>query len=219
MTIQHAVTRLEGSQRHALGDALSAAFLAEPNFTYMLPNPTHRRSTLAWFFRTIVAGIGLGSGEIYTTAMTNGGAVWLKPGHTVTFAASVRVGILAMPFVFGWHGFRRSLAVSTMLDQARLQYAPAQHWYLMALGVIPTKQGQGLGGALLHPILAHADATGLPCYLETFKPRTVAFYEHHGFRVVFSDQITGGGPAFWTLVRHPHTVLENAGTYKRDADN
>lgn len=203
MTLHHAVTRLEGAQRHVLGDVLSAAFLAEPNFTYMLPNPTHRRTALTWFFRTIVVGIGLRSGEIYTTAMTEGGAVWLRPGHTVMFGESVRAGILMMPFVFGWNSFRRSLAVSAMLEQTRHQYAPAQHWYLLALGVAPAKQGQGLGGALLHPILTQADAMGLPCYLETFKSRTVAFYEHHGFAVVFSEQIPDGGPTFWAMVRHP----------------
>jgi len=204
-TLQDSVARLEDAQRRVLGNVLSAAFLSEPNFTYMLPDPTHRRAALAWFFRTVVAGIGISFGEIYTTVTTEGGAVWLRPGHTVTFGESVRVGILAMPFVFGWRSFQRSLLVSTTLEQTRHQYAPAQHWYLLALGVAPAKQGQGLGGALLHPILAHADATGLPCYLETFKPRTVAFYEHHGFTVVFSDQIPSAGPKFWAMVRQPRS--------------
>ena len=45
MTLQDSVARLVDSQRHVLGNVLSAAFLQEPNFTYMLPRshaPAHR---------------------------------------------------------------------------------------------------------------------------------------------------------------------------------
>jgi len=45
-------------------------------------------------------------------------------------------------------------------------------------------QGHGVGRMLLTPVLQRAGQEGLPCYLETFVPENVRFYEHRGFNVV-----------------------------------
>ena len=71
----------------------------------------------------------------------------------------------------------------------------------MILGGDRDKQGQGVGSSLVAPMLARADAEGLPCYLETMKERNVAFYEKHGFQVVVEDDLPKGGPHFWTMKR------------------
>jgi GNAT superfamily N-acetyltransferase len=57
------------------------------------------------------------------------------------------------------------------------------HWYLPWLGVRPGLSGRGLGGQLLRHGLAVVDRSVLPAYLETPNPRTVPFYERHGFAV------------------------------------
>jgi ribosomal protein S18 acetylase RimI-like enzyme len=54
-------------------------------------------------------------------------------------------------------------------------------WYLSIIAVAPQAQGRGLGGRLLTPTLAEADAAGAACYLETFGPRSIKFYERLGF--------------------------------------
>jgi GNAT superfamily N-acetyltransferase len=73
----------------------------------------------------------------------------------------------------------------------------------MLLGVDPPRQGQGVGGALIAPVLAKTDAAGVPCYLETMKTRNVPFYRKHGFEVVVEDDLPGGGFHFWTMRRDP----------------
>jgi GNAT superfamily N-acetyltransferase len=203
MASEKSVTRLADSQMKRFGQVLSEAFYNEPNFTYILPNATVRRAALPWFFGVFVARIGLHYGEVYTTETTDGGAIWQSPGSKVTFAGALQAGMLAMPFKFGWGGLRRSMNLGGYLDQVRWQSVPGRHWYLMALGVDPSKQGKGIGGALIQPVLSRADADGLPCYLETFKDRNLRFYEKHGFTVSLSDQIPEGGPNFWTMVREP----------------
>ncbi len=80
---------------------------------------------------------------------------------------------------------------------------PSRHWYLPTLGVDPLSQGRGVGGALLQPVLARADAEGLFCYLETEKEINVTFYRRHGFEVVVEDDFPNGGIHFWTMRRHP----------------
>jgi GNAT superfamily N-acetyltransferase len=169
----------------------------------MLPDAAVREAALAWFFGVPVMRIGLLYGDVYTTATVEGGAVWIRPGNTVTFGRAVRAGMLAMPFRFGWGGFRRSAHLGNALERVRKQVAPKRHWYLMALGVAPSTQGKGIGGALLQPVLSGADADGLPCYLETFNESNVPFYEKHGFKVLFARQIFNGGPNFWAMMREP----------------
>jgi MFS family permease len=72
-------------------------------------------------------------------------------------------------------GFRATVlgTYMTMLDSGSYR---KPHWYLWLLGVDPDRQGQGVGSALLAPILARADAEGLPCALETLTERNVWFY-------------------------------------------
>jgi GNAT superfamily N-acetyltransferase len=65
------------------------------------------------------------------------------------------------------------------MDEAHPSYP---HWYLPWLGVEPARQGGGHGGRLLSHCLAIVDAD-LPAYLETPNPRTIPFYERHGFEV------------------------------------
>ncbi len=205
MLWQHQVTLLAKAQTRELGDVLSSAFYAEPNIVYMLPDVQVRRAALPWFF-SFVARLGLQCGVVYTSPSTDGGAIWIQPHRSVTLRDTVRAGGIMMPFRFGWRGFRRSLQLDRRITQVRQRVAPRQHWYLMALGVAPSKQGQGLGSALLHRGLRRADTDKLPCYLETFKERLVQFYAQHGFTVVAEEHIPNGGPLFWAMVRQPQRL-------------
>ncbi len=113
----------------------------------------------------------------------------------------VRAGMLLAPFKVGLGAFRRFLSISDYIEKLHKRDMPEDHWYLMILGVDTAKQGQGIGGSIIQPILARADADGLPCYLETMKEINVAFYEKHGFQVVVEDDLPNGGPHFWTMKR------------------
>jgi ribosomal protein S18 acetylase RimI-like enzyme len=73
----------------------------------------------------------------------------------------------------------------------------------MVLGVDPPRQGQGVGSALMAPVLARADAAAQPCYLETNKEINVKLYTKHGFEVQFEGDIPNGGPYLWTMKRMP----------------
>ena len=56
-----------------------------------------------------------------------------------------------------------------------------EHWYLNVVATLPTHRSRGLGAAVLAPIIAEADAAGLPCYLESTNPRNRTLYYRHGF--------------------------------------
>jgi hypothetical protein len=58
----------------------------------------------------------------------------------------------------------------------------------------------GLGGQLLKRCLELVDADHLPAYLDTPNPRTIAFYESHGFEVTSVAQ-AGDCPLVTSLLR------------------
>jgi len=145
---------------------------------------------------------GLLYGEVYTNDAADGAAIWISPANTtLTFGQMLRMGMLAAPFKLGWAGCKRMMNVMDCTEKAHKRSAPGRHWYLPILGIEPSRQGKGIGGQLIQPILARADAEGLPCYLETMNERNLPFYERHGFKVTVEGQVPKGGPNFWAMVR------------------
>jgi GNAT superfamily N-acetyltransferase len=197
------ITQITHEPPVQLGYGLCQAFYDEPNFTYIFPDILVRRVALPWFFGRFVFQLGLNYGAVFTANGVDGAAVWLHPNTTIPVRGALRAGLLHIPFRFGWQSFRRSTSLGSYLERIRQQSAPTQHWYLMALGVTPSRQGAGIGRALLQPVLNRADGKQVPCYLETFTERNVQFYEKLGFTVVVHDHIPKGGPPFWTMVRTP----------------
>jgi len=144
-------------------------------------------------------------GEVYTTAGgLEGVAVWLRPGETdLALWKMLATGVLSVPLQFGSAGLRRFGKVVGYIDQLHHRDAPGPHWYLWILGVAPGRQGTGVGGRLIQPGLARADAAGLPCYLLTMTERNLIFYARHGFRVATAGQLPDGGPRVWGMLRDP----------------
>ena len=73
--------------------------------------------------------------------------------------------------------------VLAVLEQMDAMHPTSAHWYLPWLAVDPARQRDGLGGRLLDLSLRRVDRDGLPAYLETPNPQTIAFYERRGFQV------------------------------------
>ncbi len=91
-------------------------------------------------------------------------------------------------------------AMLRLLARIDSSHPPFEHAYLEVLGVDPTAQGQGLGRALLDPLLERSDRVGLGVHLETAKHDNLAWYERAGFATV--DQLSVRGcPPVWTMAR------------------
>ena len=201
MTTDTQVISLLESQRRQAGEVLSRAFFDDPLMEYLFPEEARRERPLTWLMEH-GARYGLRYGEVHTTPGVEGAAVWLPPDETdMTALRMLRVGMLIAPFRVGLGALRRFLAVSDYMEELHKRDMPPQHWYLAILGVDPSRQGQGVGGALIQPIITRADSAGLPCYLETMKERNVTFYKKHGFVVVVEGDLPDGGPYFWTMKR------------------
>jgi GNAT superfamily N-acetyltransferase len=98
------------------------------------------------------------------------------------------------------------LARFTAIRAALAAHTPPEpHWYLNLLATHPDRQRQGLGGLLMGVVFERAEASRLPCYLETETAVNVAYYRHHGFEVRSEWDVVAtdgaSGPHMWGMYR------------------
>ena len=163
-------------ERDPLMDILALAFATDPAVRYMFPKAD---VFLRSFNRlaTAMAGSALAAGTAYIADDGAAAALWLAPGAEADGEA---IGALVGETVS-----EDRLETLSQVGELMGQFHPAEpHWYLSMIGVDPSRQGQGLGSALLKAGLQRCDADGLPAYLESSSPKNVPLYERHGFEVI-----------------------------------
>jgi GNAT superfamily N-acetyltransferase len=156
-------------------ETLTSAFASDPVERWLIPDDRDYERDFPLF----VAALGDTSMDTSTAWQIDDFsaiALWIPPGSEPD---AERIGQVLIDTVDpGKHA--EVFSVLEQMDAAHPRYA---HWYLPWLGVRGDKQDQGLGGMLLSASLEYVDLGGLPAYLETPNPRTVPFYERHGFVV------------------------------------
>jgi ribosomal protein S18 acetylase RimI-like enzyme len=198
------IIRLPESEIPRAGEVLAGSFFHDPIVLYMFPDESERARLLPWHFTAFVR-YGHLFGEVYSTAgRTDGVAVWLPPGGVeMPTERAEQAGLDKAPEVLGRGPWERFAGVMSHLEQFHRRDVQPRHWYLPLIGIDSSRQGRGLGSALLAPVLARADVERLPCYLETVEPRNVPFYQRHGFKVVTEGVEPRSGIRFWTFRRDP----------------
>lgn len=121
--------------------------------------------------------------------------LWLPPGAEPDGGAITTV--LTESVASDKHGDAFSV-----LEQMGAAHPNYPYWYLPWFGVDAALQGRGLGGQLMKACLEVVDASHLPAYLQTPNPRTISFYEHHGFAVTGEAQ-AGACPPIVFMLRPP----------------
>jgi len=203
MTAQIIAVPLAKSQAAQAADTLARAFLDDPFFTYALPDSDRRLQVLIWFYKRFVR-YALRHGRIHTTPSLDGIAIWFGPRKTdLDWLGVLQTGLFLVPLKLSSQEFRRTMELQNCADRLHAKLATGPHWYLSELGVEPSRQRQGVGHALLQPMLAQADHDLLPCYLETNKEKNVRFYEANGFQIAGLEQATPQAPHTWAMLRNP----------------
>ncbi len=183
-----------------LPTVLTHALADEPEFLYMIPDAASREHFLHAFFQAAVVSSRI-HGEIYTADTGSGGGLWIGPGSRYTRAQTTRSAFARTARHWDWALLRRCMNLEYHLDKVRRQLIEVPHWYLLALGVERSERDDKIAEALIAPLLARADSYGLPCYLETFNEKHLAFYKTCGFRIAGSGSAPKGGPDFWAMIR------------------
>jgi ribosomal protein S18 acetylase RimI-like enzyme len=153
---------------------LVLAFAADPVERWLYPEP---RQYLLHFPRFLAAFGGRAfAGQTAWGLGESAVALWLPPGTEADGDAITTS--LAETVTPDKHD--DMFAVLGQMDTAHPGYP---HWYLPWFAVDIALQGAGLGSQLMELCLQVVDATHQPAYLETPNPRSISFYQRHGFEV------------------------------------
>ena len=184
-----------------LAAVLGRAFASDPFFSYLAGEASERNQRMRDGWAGILRHGSAGLEATWTTDDRAGVAIWIPAGRPASsFVDQLRL-VPVYGRLIGWRRMRSVSAAIGALEDRRHDHAPGPHHYLAALGVEPQRQGEGIGSALLFPALAMADASGLPCYLETATGRNVLLYERHGFDVVEELVLPGTDVHGWLMLR------------------
>jgi GNAT superfamily N-acetyltransferase len=185
------------ADRSVATTTLSRAFSDDPVFEWAVPDGARRARLLADFFAVFVDAYARHD-ETYVVGGALGVALWAPPGVAPVAPDDEEAFGESLATILGPDA-ERSAEITALLEGSHPQ-TPC--WYLQFLAVDPARQGQGLGSALLGPMLGRCDRDGVPAYLEATSPRNRALYERQGFVVV--DELTlTDGPSLWTMWREP----------------
>ena len=202
------VEPLHARDAAAAGRLLAASHGDYPAYRALFPDPKVRARVLLPFMTGAARDTaGYGQGLVVRATDTPEGlagvALWLAPGQLqLNLARKARMmPALTRAAIAGGRRFG-GLARSGGALEESVPQGPL--WYLRAMGVHPTAQRRGVGGALLKAGLAEANAAGLPCHLHTSDPANIEYYRRWGFELTQPEiRAEADGPTFVGMTRHP----------------
>ncbi|NUW42500.1 GNAT family N-acetyltransferase [Nonomuraea rhodomycinica] len=195
------VRQADETDRLAVLDVLTEAFMTDPLVCWLYPGPGDRGLRQRHFYRSL---LDHPAAEAYLIGDREGAAVWLS----LTAGQAPHgepAGAPEQADASGQRGPDESGARLRALGEALARRHPVgePHLYLPCMGVAGGRQGAGLGSAMLRHGLERADAGGLPAYLEASSPRSRALYLRHGFEDLGEPVRVAGGPPLWPMWRRP----------------
>lgn len=162
-----------------LSRALADAFYDDPIYSWLLPGDSTRRERLRVFFELELRIFGLDRGVAWTTDQLDGAAIVTPPDRwkLPTGAAIKNFGRYRTVF----RSRRVAIRDFRYLLHIEKHHLREPHYYLAAVGVAPSAQGQGLGTLMLGPTLEACDEGRLAAYVEATCEDNARLYERLGF--------------------------------------
>ena len=180
---------------------LARAFAHDPFYSFLAGDAPERGQRMQDGWYGILRFGSAGLAETYTTDEHAGVALWIPPGHRgPSFIASLRM-TPSIARLAGWRRMREVTNAIAALEERHRHHAPRPHFGLSALGVEPDHQGEGIGTALMEPVLERCRREGIPAYLETATARNVLLYERLGFDVVEELTLPNTDVHGWLMLR------------------
>jgi ribosomal protein S18 acetylase RimI-like enzyme len=200
-TAQIEVQRAQPQHEQPLGATLADAFRDDPVLQWLIPGDgVQRDERLLAFFTSMARSYLRRAKRVYVAGTGEGAALWSPPGPW-----NLPPGEIARetPSAIKAFGANITRALRVQMQMESLHPKEPTHWYLAYLGTRCDSQGRGIGTAMLREVLADADRTGTPAYLESSNERNLTLYERHGFRVVHDYPALGKGPTIYRMWREP----------------
>jgi len=177
----------------------AAAFQDDPVMSWVFQDPATRPARLGGLFSMPAGDMLRGNGEVHVCD-DDSVALWRDPAFEHGGLRESDDDTTAEAISDFTDGELERLMVLGATLAANHPHEP--HWFLNVLGTVPSRQGQGLGAAVITPVLERCDAEGVRAYLDSTNPRNRPFYRRLGF--VDSGEIPlTGGPSLMAMWRDP----------------
>ena len=179
---------------------ITLAFASDPVARWTYPDPDQYLEHFPEFVRAF-AGKSFSEGTAYLAPDGGGAALWLGPG--IQPNEDELLGLV-------WSSMSDEVQrdLFPLFEQMAAFHPNEPHWYLPMIGVEPSRQGSGVGSALLQHTLATCDADGLPAYLESTNPKNIPLYERFGFEQIGVIR-SGGAPPMFPMIRRPQRAWDD----------
>ena len=185
---------------HELGDVvaiLASAFHDDPTWNWAFPDPSLRAEQLSRLWGLFVEG-AMRFPWVWLTPGNTATSVWIPPQGRDLSTEQEKALEPTLVEMLGADASRVMHALA-MFEQAHPRAVP--HFYLSLLGTDVEHRGHGYGLGLLAENLRRIDQARMPSYLESSNPANVALYGRHGFVVLGSFALPGGGPEVFRMWR------------------
>jgi GNAT superfamily N-acetyltransferase len=181
----------------AITDTVSAAFFADPVWSWAFPDAEHRMEQYARWWPTSIEA-GLRNDTVWVTDGCEAVAIWIPPGVTeMTEQEEARLG----PLLHELTG-DRAAEVLDGVERFELSHPHDEpHWYLSIVATHPDHRGHGIGVALIADHLRRVDEQGRPAYLESSNPVNFERYRRLGFERSGEFSMPDDGPTVTTMWR------------------
>lgn len=198
------VRKVRADELRQVAVTLSRAFYDDPPTRWVFPDDQRRTVLLARVLHFFLQKLWFHQDECLTTTDHAGATIWLPPGG---WEVSLLRQILLLPGMAIRLGFSLGRLLRAM-GALESNHPRLHHFYLVFAGVVPERQGKGIGSTLLTPVLERCDREIIPAYLEASTPLNRRLYERHGFEVTEEIRFAEDAPPVWRMWREPQQSRE-----------
>ncbi|MCX4548302.1 GNAT family N-acetyltransferase [Streptomyces sp. NBC_01267] len=191
-----AIRQAGEADRETLVRLLDESFMHDPVSSWVFPDEAHRRAVHGKFLGVFI-DVTLAEGRVDLAEDGSAMALWLDvpAGVPEEDDTPARMREIADP------DNERCELVGRLTGEVHPH--DRAHAYLLMIGVAPGRQGEGLGTALMAPVLERCDREGVAAYLEASSTRSRALYERLGFAFMGTAVQLPDGPQMWPMWREP----------------
>jgi len=185
-------SHVQASEAEGAISTLVLAFAGDPHLRWLFPDAQqylyHFPDVLQSF-----AGVAFAGDTVWKLGELSAVALWLPPGAAPDTDGAIAAFESSVPA-------EKLTDLMAVFEQMENAHPQSPHWYLAWIGIDPAHQGRGLGSDLLRRCLEIIDSDNVPTFLDTPNPKTVPFYQGHGFNVV-GEWTAGACPPVVSMLR------------------
>jgi len=187
-TTSLSINTVAGDDKERAVATIVTAFSGDPALRWVFPDPQQYLRHAPEFVRRF-CGKAFEDQSAFAAKGFMGAALWLRPGVEPDNESLGELMQRAVPE-------EDQDKVSEFFNKMDEFHPHEPLWYLPMIGVDPTRQGTGLGSALLAHALAEVDREAKPAYLEATTEGSRELYARHGFELIGTIQAADSPPMF-----------------------